>query len=62
MDKYNTDECLAKFLRETFEKKFRNSVWHCVIGREFAMEITHQTGYCIYFNIGAKGILLFKTV
>ena len=52
MEMYNSDLEIAKHLRQHFEKEYRNSVWHCVVGRKFAVNVTYETGYFIYFYIG----------
>ena len=43
---------IAKELKETFEKRMKNQVWHCVIGRKFGSNVTFETNYYIYFYIG----------
>ena len=62
LEKCTSDLQIAKNLRNHFETEFRNSIWHCIIGRNFAANITFETGYHIYFNIGPKAFLLFKTI
>ena len=61
IEMYNSDLEIAKHIRQHFEKEFRNSVWHCVIGRKFAVNVTYETGFFIYFYIGSKAFILFKT-
>lgn len=61
MEKYNQDLSVAKEIKEYFEKKFKNSIWHCIIGRKFGSFVTYETGYYIYFYIGQTAFLLYKT-
>lgn len=61
IEMYNSDLEIAKHIRQHFEKEYRNSVWHCIIGRKFAVNVTFETGYFIYFYIGSKAFILFKT-
>ena len=58
---FNSDLEIVKFIRQKFEKEYRNSVWHCVVGRKFAVNVTYESGFYIYFYIGAKAFILFKT-
>lgn len=62
MKKYDSDILLAEHLRREFENRFTNSIWHCIIGRNFAANITFEAGYHISFDYGPKSILLFKTI
>jgi dynein light chain LC8-type len=60
-DLFNSDLEAVKFIRSTFEDYYKNSVWHCFIGRNFAMNVTSESGYYIYFYIGSKAVALFKS-
>lgn len=59
--RFNTDLLIAKFLRQSFQEEDKNSVWHCIVGRKFATGITFESGFFIYYYLGAKAFLLFKT-
>jgi hypothetical protein len=42
-----------------FNKKFFPT-WHCIVGRNFAANITHETKNYHYFYLGQMGFLLWK--
>ncbi len=60
-DLFNSDLEAVKYIRSNFEEHFKNSVWHCFIGRNFAMNVTSESGYFIYFYVGSKAVALFKS-
>jgi hypothetical protein len=35
--------------------------WHCIIGTNFGSHVVHATKHFIYFYLGPKAILLFKS-
>ena len=61
MNELNTDLSIATKLRSIFENREKNSVWHCVVGRKFAANLTYESGFFIYYYVGAKAFLLFKS-
>ncbi len=61
MELFNSDIQIARYLTAHFQQKHKNSVWHCVIGRKFASNITHESRFFIYYYIGTKAFLLFKS-
>lgn len=40
---------------------FCSPTWHCVIGTNFGSHVVHATKNFIYFYLGPKAILLFKS-
>ena len=61
LELFNSDIQVAKYLTRHFHEKYRNSVWHCIIGRKFSSNITHESKFYIYYYIGQKAFLLFKS-
>lgn len=43
-----------------FNKKF-HPTWHCIVGRNFAANVTHETKNFTYFYLGQTGFLLWKS-
>lgn len=37
---FNSDLEAVKHIRRTLEELFKNSIWHCFIGRNFSMNVT----------------------
>ena len=60
LDKATTERDVASLLKKNFEEKYQ-SVWHCIVGRNFGGFVTHEIGHYIYFYIGQKGFLIFST-
>ncbi|XP_023387461.1 dynein light chain 1, cytoplasmic-like, partial [Pteropus vampyrus] len=49
----------ASHIKE-FDKKY-NPTWHCTVGRDFGIYVTHETKHFIYFHLGQVAIFLFKS-
>ena len=60
LEKASTERDVASLLKKNFEEKYE-SVWHCIVGRNFGGYVTHEVGRYIYFYIGQKGFLIFST-
>lgn len=56
---YNEHD-MAGEIKAKFDYLFGKQ-WHCVVGRNFAAHVTHESGNFIYFYVGQRGVLLFKT-
>ncbi len=60
LEKATTERDVASLLKKNFEEKYE-SVWHCIVGRNFGGFVTHEVDCYIYFYIGQKGFLIFST-
>ncbi|CAI2385365.1 unnamed protein product [Moneuplotes crassus] len=60
LEKATTERDVASLLKKNFEEKYE-SVWHCIVGRNFGAFVTHEIERYIYFYIGQKGFLIFST-
>ena len=50
----------AQFIKESMDKKF-GSPWHCVAGKGFSFEVSHETKNILYvFVAGETGVLIWK--
>mmetsp|Transcript_7766 Transcript_7766/g.7013 ORF Transcript_7766/g.7013 Transcript_7766/m.7013 type:complete len:110 (-) Transcript_7766:162-491(-) len=61
IDKYqqNFEEC-SKQIKETMDKRF-GATWHCIIGKNYGFEVTHEQENLLYlFYQGNIAVLLFK--
>jgi len=56
----NSEEAIARFIRTQFDQAYP-SVWHCFVGRDYGMMVSHEESKYIYFYIGQVGICLFAT-
>ncbi len=60
LEKANSEKEAASLVKNEMEKKYK-SVWHCIVGRNFAGYVTHELGRYIYFYIGQRGFMIFST-
>mmetsp|Transcript_36493 Transcript_36493/g.53501 ORF Transcript_36493/g.53501 Transcript_36493/m.53501 type:complete len:102 (+) Transcript_36493:149-454(+) len=54
-----TFETAARNIKKLMDKKF-GPHWHCIIGENFGMDVTHQKKNLILLYYMQMGILLFK--
>ena len=51
---------VVQFIKEYMDKKF-GSPWHCIAGKGFSYEISHETKNILYlFVAGEIGVLIWK--
>lgn len=48
-------------LEEKLTKGF-GPTWHCIVGRNYGCSITHSTRYLLFFRLGQRTVLLFKSL
>jgi len=49
-----------QFIKDSMDKKF-GSPWHCVAGKGFSFEVSHETKNILYvFVAGETGVLIWK--
>ncbi len=53
------DVTLARELKSHFDEFF-HATWQCIVGKNFGSEIGYESGFMIYFYIGATAILLWR--
>ncbi|KAA0193202.1 hypothetical protein FBUS_09406 [Fasciolopsis buskii] len=59
--KNNKDETeILKYIKQQFDMKYKPS-WHCVMGKSFCSYFTYEENCYIYFTLGGRDYLLFKT-
>ncbi|CAG9574809.1 unnamed protein product [Danaus chrysippus] len=59
LEKFDIEKDIAGFIKKEFDKK-HNPTWHCMVGRNFGYNVTHETRHFIYFYLGKVAFLLFK--
>mmetsp|Transcript_44736 Transcript_44736/g.95163 ORF Transcript_44736/g.95163 Transcript_44736/m.95163 type:complete len:89 (-) Transcript_44736:285-551(-) len=57
---YNVESQMAAHIKREFDKKY-SPTWHVVIGTNYGSHVVHATKHFIYFYLGPKAILLFKS-
>ncbi|XP_035494778.1 dynein light chain 1, cytoplasmic-like [Scophthalmus maximus] len=60
LEKHYSELDMASYIRGEFDKIY-NPAWHCIVGRNFVSEVTHDSRHFIYFYFGQMAILLFKS-
>ncbi|XP_034099630.1 dynein light chain 1, cytoplasmic-like [Drosophila albomicans] len=60
LEKYNIEKDIAQYLKKEFDKKY-NPTWHCIVGRNFGSYVSHEKRHFIYFRLGQRVVLLFKS-
>ncbi|KAA0193976.1 Dynein light chain cytoplasmic [Fasciolopsis buskii] len=56
-----SDKDIASYMKQEFDKKYKPE-WSCVVGRDFGSFVMHQPENIIYFYLGNRAFLLFKSV
>ncbi|CAH8489402.1 unnamed protein product [Schistosoma bovis] len=54
------DKDIAAYLRNQFNQKYGRT-WHCIVGGSFGSNVSHVETGLIYFLLGRKSILLFRS-
>jgi dynein light chain LC8-type len=58
MDKLTVEKDLAQETKLKFDKTY-GGTWHCVVGRNFACSVTHETKFLVFFKVDHLNCLLF---
>jgi len=62
MDNNTTEKDIATAIKQAFDKVDEGlSTWHCIVGKHFAVSITHAAKYIIFFTVRTHTVLLFKS-
>ncbi|GMM38398.1 dynein light chain [Saccharomycopsis crataegensis] len=51
---------VASLLKKDLDEN-QGHVWHVIVGTDFGSYITHEAGKFIYFYIGERAYMVFKT-
>jgi len=60
LNTYSSEVQMCAYIKREFDKKY-SPTWHVVIGTNFGSHVVHATKHFIYFYLGQKAILLFKS-
>ncbi|XP_021541596.1 dynein light chain 1, cytoplasmic-like, partial [Neomonachus schauinslandi] len=60
LEKYNIEKNLAAHIKKEFNREY-NLAWYCIVGRNFGVNVMHETKQFIYFYLGQVTILRFKS-
>ena len=61
VEKYgNNYELASKSIKDQMDKKF-GAPWHCVVGQNFAFEVTHEVKHFLYvYAAGTTSVTIWK--
>ncbi|KAH8850337.1 Dynein light chain LC6, flagellar outer arm [Schistosoma japonicum] len=54
------DKDIAAQIRNEFNRKY-GCTWHCIVGCSFGSNVSHVETGLIYFLLGRKSVLLFRS-
>lgn len=54
------DKEVARRLKTLFNEKYKPN-WHCLVGKQFASFVGHESNCFCYFYVGQMAVLLWKT-
>jgi dynein light chain LC8-type len=57
--KFQTEKEMSKHMKTFFDKKFQPN-WHCVVGKNFATQMSYENKTFIFFYVGQTAFLLYK--
>lgn len=60
LEQYNLEKDISAYIKKEFDKKYSPS-WHCIVGKNFGSNVSHETKHFINFYFGQVAILLFKS-
>lgn len=58
--KYQSKSDIAAYVREQFDKRYMPR-WHCIVADDFGYSVVPDPMNYICFELGAYGVLLFKS-
>ncbi|KAH8876270.1 Dynein light chain [Schistosoma japonicum] len=60
MDRHEVDKDIASHIKQYFNLKYGRT-WHCIVGKQFGSDISHEEGSFLYFFLGDRTVLLYKS-
>ena len=58
--RYDIEKDIAAYIKKDFDKRY-SPYWHCIVGRNFGSNVSHEEKHFIYFYLGQVAVLLFKS-
>jgi dynein light chain LC8-type len=59
MTKFNIEKDMAEYMKKKFDDELIEG-WQCVIGKDFAVSLSHESKNFLFFSIEKTYFLLFK--
>uniref|UniRef100_A0A5S6R163 Dynein light chain n=1 Tax=Trichuris muris TaxID=70415 RepID=A0A5S6R163_TRIMR len=52
---------IAEAIVRAFKKAMKHAHWHCIIGKRYGSNVSHEQGYYLYFYVDQLAVMLFRT-
>lgn len=59
LEKFRIEKSISEFLKTKFDEKY-DKTWHCVVGEDYSVSLTHDSRCFIFFMVDKYYVLLFK--
>ncbi|CAH8449307.1 unnamed protein product [Heterobilharzia americana] len=61
IDEHDSEQEIARYIKTEFDHKHQ-PYWHCIVGGTFSSFVSHEANKFIYFFLGNRSILLYKSI
>lgn len=59
LEKYSVEKDLSEHIKNRFDEVYTKT-WHCIVGNDYSVSLTHDSRFFIFFSIEKTYFLLFK--
>ncbi len=59
LEKYSVERDMSDYIKSKFDEEFLPS-WQCVVGKDFAVSLSHESENFLFFSVENTYFLLFK--
>ncbi len=59
LEKFMVEKDMADYIKQKFDEEYY-PVWQCIVGKDFAVGLSHESQNFIFFSIENTYFLLFK--
>jgi len=59
LEKYTIEKDISAYIKHEFDSTY-DKTWHCVVGGDYSVSLTHDSEYFLFFSIDKNYFLLFK--
>ncbi|ODQ81199.1 hypothetical protein BABINDRAFT_160590 [Babjeviella inositovora NRRL Y-12698] len=57
---HQLEKDIAQLLKKALDEEYGHT-WHVIVGNSFGSYVTHEMGFFVYFYIGPKAFLCYKS-
>lgn len=59
LEKFVVEKDMADYIKQVFDSDFEET-WQCIVGKDFAVSLTHESENFLFFSIENTYFLIFK--